>query len=87
MNEITDTDRLNYLIEHSDTWSPRQTVSGTKVWNPALGWVAEEKSYGGYWYDGDGYDGYATPITPEAEDGDPRTALDLAIMKERNTPR
>lgn len=64
--EITDTDRLNFLIENSGTWVNRQG------------------SFGGFWDDGVAPGGgTCDPITPDAEDGDPRTALDLAIIAKR----
>lgn len=70
--EITDTERLDWLITNSCTWNSRQ---------PALhGRVA----YGGCWDDGcPNYGGGGEVITPEAEDGNPRTAIDMAIRKER----
>lgn len=82
--QITDTERLDWLIANSSTWNSR---TKSYVSNGDRGLPEEMREVrwsGGYWDDGSpNYGGGGDPITPEAEDDSPRTAIDLAIEKER----
>jgi hypothetical protein len=83
---ITDTERLDWLIANSCTWNPR-TSSYVNSMAKDFGIADADRPRrwsGGYWDDGHpNYGGGGDQITPEAEDDNPRTAIDLAIEKER----
>ena len=86
MHEITDTERLDWLIANTTTWNPRvESYVNSMAKDFGLADADRPRRYsGGYWDDGHpNYGGGGDQITPEAEDDNPRTAIDLAIRKER----
>ena len=86
MNDITDTERLDWLIANTATWNPRwANYQNSMAQDFGLTDAERPRRYGGgSWDDGNpNYGGGGDTITPEADDDNPRTAIDLAILKER----